>query len=139
APADVAAAADPGPAPPGAILRSPRPAPRPGVTLASTGPVTAALPPSAEIAPEDIARGTRLVQVGAYGDAAEAIAAWDALRLQFGELLADKARVLQTATSGGRSFIRLRVHGFADEADARRFCSALLAENADCLPVLHQS
>lgn len=142
APADVAAA-DPGPAPPGAILRSPRPAPRPGPgpgpALAAGAPVAAALPPSAEIAPEDIARGTRLVQVGAYGDAAEAIAAWDALRLKFGDLLADKARVLQTATSGGRSFVRLRVHGFADEADARRFCSALLAENADCLPVLHRS
>ena len=35
-----------------------------------------------------------------------------------------KLRVIQTAESGGRTFYRLRAAGFADEADARRFCSA---------------
>ena len=43
--------------------------------------------------------------------------------------------VVQSAQSGGRTFYRLRAHGFAGEDDARRFCAALLAENAACIPV----
>ena len=50
--------------------------------------------------------------------------------------LEGKSRVVQKATSGGRGFYRLRAMGFNDIADARRFCSALVAENADCIPVV---
>ena len=46
-----------------------------------------------------------------------------------------KARVIERATSGGRIFYRLRAHGFADLSEARRFCAAFVAENADCIPV----
>jgi hypothetical protein len=46
-----------------------------------------------------------------------------------------KSRVIQKAQSGGRTFYRLRVAGFDDISDARRFCSALLAEKAACIPV----
>ena len=46
-----------------------------------------------------------------------------------------KARVIQEAESGGRTFYRLRAMGFDDINDARRFCSVLVAENADCIPV----
>ena len=38
-----------------------------------------------------------------------------------------------SATSGGRTFYRLRAMGFEDLSDARRFCSALVAENAECM------
>ncbi len=75
------------------------------------------------------------MQLGAFDDEADAIAEWNRLTTRFGSLLSDKSRVLQQAQSGGRDFIRLRAMGFADEADARRFCSALLAENAACIPV----
>ncbi len=43
--------------------------------------------------------------------------------------------MIQKAESGGRTFYRLRAMGFADLSDARRFCSALVAGNADCIPV----
>ena len=48
----------------------------------------------------------------------------------------EKRRVIEKATSGGRTFYRLRAEGFADLPDARRFCAALVAEKADCIPVV---
>lgn len=80
--------------------------------------------------------GTRLVQLGAFDSPEIARAQWDALNGRFGAYLEGKARVVQEASSGGRTFYRLRAHGFVDIADARRFCSALVAENADCIPVV---
>lgn len=79
--------------------------------------------------------GTHLVQLGAF--ASEEIAAneWSKLSSRFGDYLGDKTRVIQQATSGGRVFYRLRAMGFADLSDARRLCSALKAERADCIPV----
>ena len=62
-------------------------------------------------------------------------AEWVRLQGRFGELMAEKAMVVQPAESGGRTFYRLRAHGFEDEADARRFCSAFVSENAVCIPV----
>ncbi|MEZ5884853.1 MAG: SPOR domain-containing protein [Paracoccaceae bacterium] len=53
---------------------------------------------------------------------------------QFGALMEGKQRVIQEASSGGRVFYRLRVHGFDDLAAARRFCAALVAEQANCIP-----
>ncbi len=47
-----------------------------------------------------------------------------------------KDRLIQRAESGGRTFYRLRAMGFDDLADARRFCSALVAEEAACIPVV---
>jgi len=61
---------------------------------------------------------------------------WDRLSDRFGEYLEDKNRVIQKAQSGGRTFYRLRALGFADLSDARRFCSALVAEKAECIPVV---
>ena len=80
--------------------------------------------------------GTRLVQLGAYDKADVARAEWDKFSIRFEDLMGDKARVVQQAKSGGRSFYRLRVAGFDDLSDARRFCSALVAEGADCIPVV---
>lgn len=88
-----------------------------------------------EIDPTTIATGTRLVQLGAFDDDAGARAEWVKLQGQFPELIGAKAMVVQSAQSGGRTFFRLRAHGFADEDEARRFCAALLAENASCIPV----
>lgn len=79
--------------------------------------------------------GTHLVQLGAFGSEEIAAAEWDKLSARFGDYLGDKTRVIQQATSGGRVFYRLRAMGFADLSDARRMCSALKAERADCIPV----
>jgi hypothetical protein len=124
------------PPPEGAVTRSPRPLPRPDRAMQ---PVAAATPVKPEVVdPATLAPGTRLVQFGAYDSEAEAEAEWMRLAGRFGDLMAGKAMVIQTAESGGRTFYRLRAHGFEGEDDARRFCSALVTEGAGCIPVAHR-
>ena len=89
-----------------------------------------------DVDPASIGPGTRLVQLGAYDDAAAARAAWDQLSRRFSPLLDDRGRVIEAAHSGGSVFYRLRAHGFSDERDARRFCAALVDQQIDCIPVL---
>jgi hypothetical protein len=50
--------------------------------------------------------------------------------------MGDKQRVIQQASSGGRTFYRLRVMGFSDLSEARLFCAALVADKVDCIPVV---
>ncbi|MGL4234728.1 SPOR domain-containing protein [Tabrizicola sp.] len=126
------------PAPEGAITTSIRPKARPG-TRTETAPVEAvAMAAPNEVDPATITPGTRLVQFGTFDTAEEARAAWTRLQGRFGELMAEKGLVLQPAESGGRTFYRLRAHGFEGEDDARRFCSAFVAENMICIPVPHK-
>ncbi|MBA3911320.1 MAG: SPOR domain-containing protein [Rhodobacter sp.] len=127
--------ATPDPAPEGAITLSPRPEPRPALE-GGAAPAAAVVQPAAnEIDPATIPVGTRLVQFGAFDSADEARAEWARLQGRFGDLMAGKNMVVQPAESGGRTFWRLRGQGFEDEADARRFCSAFVAQNATCIPV----
>lgn len=79
--------------------------------------------------------GTRLAQLGAYESDEIARKEWDRFAAQFSDYMGDKKRVIQKASSGGRSFYRLRVMGFADLSDTRRFCSVLTAQRVDCIPV----
>jgi hypothetical protein len=121
--------------PRGAMGASPRPRARPAGTVPMPL-VTAALAPEAkEISGEGLASGTRLVQLGAFDSETIARSEWDRLSGKFTDLLDGKTRIVQAAQSGGRTFYRLRAMGFADEADSRRFCSALVAERAACIPV----
>ena len=92
--------------------------------------------PSDEVDTDTIPLGTRLAQLGAFDSAEVARAEWDRLADRFGDFLDGKQRVIQRAESGGRTFYRLRAMGFADLGDARRFCSALVAERAECIPVV---
>ena len=128
------------PVPEGAMLVSLRPKARPGTraeTRAAPAEMTA-LPPAKEIDPAAITPGTRLVQFDTFDTADEARAAWAVLQGRFGELMAEKAMVVQPAESGGRTFYRLRGHGFDGEDDARRFCSAIVAQGGTCIPVPHK-
>ncbi|MEZ5753144.1 MAG: SPOR domain-containing protein [Paracoccaceae bacterium] len=95
-----------------------------------------AVPDVTEIDPSTLAPGTRLVQLGAYDDASAARAAWNGLATRFPAYLEGRARIVEPAVAGGRTFYRLRAHGFSDEPEARRFCSVFLADNVDCTPVL---
>ncbi|MDF1717219.1 MAG: SPOR domain-containing protein [Antarcticimicrobium sp.] len=126
------------------VKRSRRPLARPArLTVASaTGlDVAAALGAAqdavarVDVDPDSVPEGARLAQLGAYDSPEVARAAWDRLNTRFGAYLDGKKRVIQKASSGGRTFYRLRAMGFEDLSDARRFCSALVAENADCIPV----
>ena len=121
------------PAPEGAITRSPRPMPRPARNASAE--VAAVVAPPTEVDPATLAVGTRLVQFGTFDSEKEARAEWTRLAGRFGALMADKSMVIQSAVSGGSTFYRLRALGFENEDDARRFCSALLIENASCIPV----
>lgn len=127
------------PAPEGAITVSLRPRARPGARAeAPVAEEAAALPAPKEMDPATLTPGTRLVQFGTFDTAEEARAEWTRLQGRFGELMAAKAMVVQPAESGGRTFYRLRAHGFEGEDDARRFCSAFVTENAVCIPVPHK-
>lgn len=80
--------------------------------------------------------GTKLVQLGAFDSAEIAAEEWVRIQARFPDFFAEKERVIQEATSGGRRFFRLRAMNFTDLNDARRFCTALAAEGAACIPVV---
>ncbi|KKK92596.1 hypothetical protein LCGC14_2701340, partial [marine sediment metagenome] len=88
-----------------------------------------------EVDPATLPVGTRLVQLGAFDSDEVARAQWTRIGAKFDKFFDGKRRVVQRAKSGGKTFYRLRAEGFADLGDARRFCSALVAEGADCIPV----
>ena len=88
-----------------------------------------------EVDHADLPVGTRLAQLGAFETPELARDSWDRLSVQFSDYFGDKSRVVQEASSGGRTFYRLRAMGFDDIADARRFCAMLIAERSDCIPV----
>lgn len=148
APAEASTAEQPGAElPPGALRQSLRPMPRPrraeaAAALADASPVTGtttilapAAPTLTEIAPESVPAGTRLAQIGAFDDVETARQAWDRFADRHATLFDGKARVIQPATSVGRTFYRLRVQGFATEDDSRRFCAAIEAPDLRCIPV----
>ncbi|SHJ90096.1 Sporulation related domain-containing protein [Shimia gijangensis] len=91
--------------------------------------------PASVVDAASIPVGTHLVQLGAYASSEMAAEEWTRLSARFSDYLGDKTQVIQEAQSGGRVFYRLRAMGFADLSDARRMCSALKAERADCIPV----
>lgn len=129
------------------VARSLRPLPRPVAGAASVddvdvmaeaaaAAVVAALSPGldADVDPATLASGTRLVQIGAYPNEAEARLEWDKTVTRFSALMEGKRRVIEKSESGGAEFYRLRVEGFTDAEDARAFCAALKADNAVCVP-----
>lgn len=123
------------------LARSPRPWPRPARDLEAEAAAQAvaeaiAGPGAIDIDPASLPEGTRVVQLGAFDSAEIARSEWDRISAQFGALMEGKKRIVQEAVSGGRSFWRLRVHGFENVEEARRFCAALVAEGANCIPTL---
>jgi hypothetical protein len=124
-----------------AVVQAVRPRARPAALTSVPEAIALAVAaarsaPSDEVDADAIPLGTRLAQLGAFDSAEVARAEWDRLAGRFGDFLDGKQRVIQRAESGGRTFYRLRAMGFADLGDARRFCSALVAERAECIPVV---
>jgi hypothetical protein len=129
----------------GVIAVSPRPMQRPtrtaGTQVASLDPAVG-LPQTETVAvaaidvdPATIPDGARLVQLGAYPTADLAREEWDVVAARFADFMQGKSRVIEQAEAGGRIFYRLRVAGFDDLADSRRFCAVLVAGEASCIPV----
>ena len=93
-------------------------------------------PAQPAIDPDNLPAGTRLVQLGAFESVEVAQLEWTKISVKFQDLMGSKTQIVQQASSGGRTFYRLRALGFDDLSDARRFCSALVAEGTDCIPVV---
>ena len=123
-----------------------RPMPRPGtagavamVTRASATDMPASLGPrTAEVDPDGIGSGSRLVQLGAFDSRDEADAVWSSLSASYYDYFALHPKVVEEATANGKTFYRLRAFGFDDLAAAQNFCAMLVAAKVDCIPVLTQ-
>lgn len=115
-----------------------RPQPRPAAMASATAAAAAenSASPAPPVLTESLPAGTTLVQFGAYDSAERAAAEWERLSGRFASFLDSHERVIQQASSGGRTFFRLRATGFADMGEARRLCTALIAEGADCVPTV---
>lgn len=135
--------------PPGAMRTSLRPMPRPEgrmaeavnvaaePELAISGAVAVSAGPAAglEVDPAALPAGARLAQIGAFDDMEQARAEWDRISARHGALFDGKSRVIQPASSVGRTFYRLRVAGFMSEDESRRFCAAIESGDLRCVPV----
>jgi hypothetical protein len=82
-----------------------------------------------------IVRGAPMAQLGAFGSAAIAEQAWADLSERHGDYLVGKPHVILQAAVGGGTIYRLRVHGFENQEEARRLCTALNRQNAGCYSV----
>ena len=117
----------------GGVSQSLRPQMRPGWFQPAQASVPRAV---VDVAAANLQADTPMVQLGAFESANIAKSEWVRISAIFGTFFDGKSRVVQRrATSGGKVFYRLRAVGFADMNAARRFCSALKAENTDCIRV----
>lgn len=82
--------------------------------------------------------GGESVQLGAFPAEDLALAEWRNLVGRFPDLLEGTERRIERVEREDRSFWRLRAGGFPDLADARRFCAALTAVDAECVPVVRR-
>ncbi|MFN0114404.1 MAG: SPOR domain-containing protein [Paracoccaceae bacterium] len=145
----------------GAVALSARPQPRPGseaasarsdsapgddlagladeaVLVAAISDAEAALAPdpTIDLDPANLASGTRLVQIGTYDSVEAARAGWEEVVAAFGPVMVGKRRVIEPAGGTGGTFFRLRAEGFADVAEARRFCAVVKGRVSTCVPAL---
>ncbi|OYU18768.1 MAG: sporulation protein [Rhodobacteraceae bacterium PARR1] len=94
--------------------------------------------PVTEIDPATLTAGTRLAQLGAFDSPEQARSEWVRMGNAYADLMLGKAMVIQSATSGGRSFYRLRAAGFEGEDASRDFCTEIVERNGTCIPVVHR-
>lgn len=126
-----------------AVSRSLRPVLRPtsAATSASVIATPAAIPAVAATGEVAVTTtvfpaGTNLVQLGAFPNPALAAEEWDRLQARFGQLMAERNRVIQVSNQSTATWYRLRASGFADRAEARRLCAVLQAEGNDCIALV---
>ena len=124
------------------VIVSPRPPVRPltltGLepTAATTAAVTVDDDAQALFASQPLAAGTALVQFGDFDSATLAEREWVRLNETFGAFMEGKTQIIQRTEQTGQEKWRLRAAGFADPAEAQRFCAAFVAEEAVCFAVV---
>ncbi|MFO1028563.1 MAG: tetratricopeptide repeat protein [Acetobacteraceae bacterium] len=77
--------------------------------------------------------GTPYVQIGVYNSSEDAIVNWVALTQKAGALLIDRQPTVTLDTLNGRPAWLLRTIGFANQAEANRFCLQLKVAGQRCL------
>ena len=124
------------------VTTSLRPTPRPATVEATqtSAPIapaaTSPLLNEVVVTTTPFPAGTNLVQLGAFANPNLAAAEWERLQLRFGQIISGYDRVIQVSNQTSGTWYRLRASGFADRAEARRLCAALLTEENDCIAVV---
>lgn len=113
--------------------KTPEAAPKPAAKPAAEAAKPAAKPSAREVA--SAKSGSRMIQLGAFDSEALARQAWNILAQTNRDLLASKSLYVERTTANARVFYRLRVAGFADQAQTQKMCEALRSRNVDCIPV----
>lgn len=80
----------------------------------------------------NIAAGSAFVQLGAFGDVANANSTWADLAKRFGFLSGVKHRIAESAADGGRKVFRLQAVT-ANAGEAQQLCAKLKAAGENCL------
>ncbi|GBR45855.1 SPOR domain-containing protein [Neokomagataea thailandica] len=111
---------------------APAPAPRPAV--AAPLPPPSPVPESDDTPRAASGNGHHEVQLAALNSEAMAHHEWETLRVRAAGLLSGHTPLFEHTTQGDRSFVRLRIGGFADSKAARAFCVKLHAQSIACTP-----
>ena len=127
APAPVAAVAA---APP--VVAAPVAAKAKPVKIAKAAkPAIAATASKTEVA--EIPTGAPVAQIGAFSSSALAEKGWSDVAVLMPGKMAGKTRKVEMASSGGKTFYRAFVGGFASKAAAQSFCASLKAASHGCM------
>ncbi len=120
-----------------------KPAPAPVVVAAKPPPVTppkpvavaqASPPPAAAPAPAaNPARGSAVVQIGAYSSSALATKGWSDIAAAYGADMAGKGKLVEAVERDGKTLYRGAISGFASRDTAVAFCTKLKADHHDCI------
>lgn len=117
---------------------SDRPEPRPAnLVIASVQNATngAISNVRTERAANQVAAGTRTVQLGAFDSPGDARSQWTRLQREHSDLLGSRSNYVQRADQNGTTFFRLRVLGFNEASEQNSLCEALKARSVDCIAV----
>lgn len=90
---------------------------------------------SGEASENQVAPGTRTVQLGAFDSPGDARSQWDRLQRDHADLLGNRSNYVQRADSNGSTFFRLRVLGFDAASEQNSLCEALKARSVECIAV----
>lgn len=125
------------------VRQSPRPPSRPSnlarpvpAAAATATPAATTAVVNAVVRSTPVPVGTKMVQLGAFESAEIAAGEWVRLTSRYEGVFDGKDQIIQQATSGGRTFFRLRALGFEELSEARDFCADLSAQGAACIPVV---
>ena len=106
--------------------------PPPVVTKSSLGEARGEPPLPRPVARVPFGSGAQQVQLGALASEADARTEWRRLKAKLPTVLRGHSMRITAVVLNGRTLYRLRTGGFADRADARRFCTEVRDQGGHC-------